>query len=333
MKIKITIIALFGFLVMNAQEKRQYRFTKEYTNQIAPRYDAYPAVYKMITKEVDAPKFVDSKKVGTQKENTYIKTNEELDLKSYEGTMEVYGRYVRIGYQDKLQGIFGKKALVPTETYIKYTKLFNKLLANKYGKESMEYRQLEIPVKDARYDGSVVYRDIVTKELYVGDIIGHGEDLRLVNFGAKVDRMGYKMVAKPKSEDYILTIPRGDKLILTNDIYKALNNGDEAYVVQVADAVKAYKAYSKKYKSKVTTLQNFQKEYRSRYLGGTLNSTFLTKYRAVLKKETDEHNKLGNMTDFMGEDDINLSQHIDIKTQENKLRITNMINKSTNQLQ
>jgi len=330
MKTKIFILFIFLQLLSfkaKGQNNNQYKLTPEHTVEIGKRYNSYPTIYKLSTKEVEIPIYTLKGKSGAQKELIYV-LNGELDIKNYNGTIEMYSCYTKIPYQTPLKSYFPKGTLVPNKVYNKYVNSYNELLLKAYeGKSGIE--NMKITPKDD-FEGIIVYRDIETNELYQSNrITDYGIDMRIINFEEKLKPKGYKL--NPKGEEFVLTTPNGFKLTLTNDIYKEVNKGNMSYINQVVSSVKKFRSYASKHKSKVTVLQNLDKEYSSRIIAGNLNESFLNKFRTAVEKEQKEHNELAEIIGFK-DNEYNFFLNLSNETMNSKLRITNVINKCSNRL-
>ena len=273
------------------------------------------------------PTIKKEEKTGVEKATIY-EMGSELDLKNYNGTIEKYGAYTKIPNETQLKLYFQKGTLIPNETYNKYVNNYNELLMKVFeGKRRVE--SMKLRPKD-NFDGILLYKDVETNELFqCKRITDYGIDMRIINFENKLKSKGYKLT--PKGDDFTLTTPNGYKLTLTNDIYKNVENGNINYINQVVNSVKIFKAYASKHESKVRVLQNLNKEYTSRMVSGNLNTTFLNKFRNALEKEKKEHNALIELVGFK-DNEINFFLHLSNQTMNNKLRITNIINKCSNRL-
>lgn len=177
--------------------------------------------------------------------------------------------------------------------------------------ESEIFNNAKIPYNNKRDFGSkILIFNEVAEEYYFVDRYFLGEyaiDMTLVKFEQKLNKLGYK--TESKDSDIIIFVNK-TKLILTNDIYKNVNNENPNYINEIANSVNQFQTYVNQTLPLTEKLVNHFSSYRNK----SMNSTRLEQWKSDLKNAKAIYNKITSLKGNNIENAINFNQQINTKT-------------------
>ena len=173
------------------------------------------------------------------------------------------------------------------------------------------FNNKNIPFDNKRDLGhKVVIFNKENDQYYLADRFLLGEfalDMSLVNFENKLNKLGYK--TESKNTDIIIFV-NTTKLILTNDIYQNVNNGNINYINEIANSVNQFQSYVNQAFPLTEKLVNHFSAHKNR----TMNSTRMTQWKSDLKNAKIIYNKINSLKGNNIENATNFNQQISIKT-------------------
>mgnify|MGYP000179801651 CR=1 FL=1 len=132
------------------------------------------------------------------------------------------------------------------------------------------------------------------------------QDMILVNFEKKLNKLGFKT----EFNDDIIIYANNTKLVLTDDIYRNVEEGNINYINQIASSVRQFKSYTKKGAILTDKLVNHFSSHQNR----TMTTGRLVTWKSDLKKAKNIYNKIHSLKGNNLENTINFYKHIDNKT-------------------
>ena len=167
-----------------------------------------------------------------------------------------------------------------------------------------------IPYDNKRDLGfKVIIFNKVNDQYYLADRFLLGEfalDMTLVNFENKLNKLGYKTEFQ---NDDVLIFVNTTKLILTNDIYQNVNNGNINYINEIANSVKQFQSYVNQATPLTDKLVNHFRAHRNR----TMNATRMIQWKSDLKKSKIIYDKINSLKGNNIDNATNFNQQINVK--------------------
>lgn len=149
-------------------------------------------------------------------------------------------------------------------------------------------------------------------EYYLVDgifISAFAKDMTLVNFEKKLNDLGYKTESN-NSDMFIFS--DNIKLVLTNDIYQNVEEGNTVYINEIAKSTQQFQKYIN---ASIPLTDKLVKHFSS-YQNGTMSESRQLIWEEDLKKAKNIYNNIRSLKGNESENTINFNQQLNRKTLE-----------------